>query len=57
MGWPAVIILHTVAGKPLGVRLGRDLIFDSDPMTVSIDGEKFEVRETKNEIDAIIRDV
>ena len=57
MGWPAVIILHTVAGKPLGVRLGRDLIYETDPVIVQIDGEKFKVRETKKEIDAIIRDV
>ena len=57
MGWPAVIILHTVAGKPLGVRLGRDLIYETDPVIVSIDGEAFEIRETKDEIAAIIRDV
>jgi hypothetical protein len=57
MGWPAVIILHTVAGKPLGVRLGRDLIYETDPVIVSIDGEAFEIRETKEEIAAIIRDV
>ena len=55
--WPAVIIVHTLAGKPIGVRLGRDLIYDSDPVIVSIDGKEFEVRETKKEIDEIIRDI
>ena len=49
--------MHTVAGKPLGVRLGRDLIYETDPVIVSIDGEAFEIRETKEEIAAIIRDV
>ena len=55
--WPAVIILHTLAGKPFGVRLGRDLIYDTDPVMVVIGGKDIEVRESKKEIDEIIRDV
>ncbi len=55
--WPAIIIVHTIAGKPLAVRVGRDLIYDTDPVMVVIDGEEFTVRETKQEIDAIIREV
>jgi len=55
--WPAVIIVHTLAGKPIGVRLGRDLIYETVPVRVVIDGVDYLVRETKKEIDEIIRDV
>lgn len=52
----AIIILHTIAGKPLGVRLGLDSIHDTDPpVIIQIDGEKYTVRETKEEIAEIIR--
>ena len=56
MAWPAVIILHTHDGKPLGFRVGRDLLYETDPVMVNIDGKDILVRETKKEIETIIRD-
>ncbi len=54
--WPAIIIVHTLAGRHLAVRVGRDLIYDTDPVIVSIDGVEYPVRETKQEIETIIRE-
>jgi hypothetical protein len=46
-------------GKPLGVKVGRDLFYDTDPVIVQIqfDGKEYTVRETKQEIEKLIREV
>jgi hypothetical protein len=56
-----IICLHRIRpgkpDKPVAVHVGRDRMFMSlRPVEVSIGPDRFEVRETRSEVEAIIKD-
>ena len=51
MNWP-IVFLHTLDGRAIAVRVGRDKIVHR---TVEIDGHMVQVRETVTEIAKLIR--
>lgn len=52
-----IICVHALNGRPMFVRLGEDKILRSEkPVVVVIGGQRYEVRESRKEIEKFIRD-
>lgn len=52
-----IICVHRLkGGRPLCVHVGRDKIVSAKPVVVVVAGERIEVRESKKEIDALVKD-
>ena len=53
-----IVFLHTTDGHPIAFHIGRDRIFatGNGPVVAEVHGTRFEVKETKAQIEAVIRD-
>ena len=52
-----IICVHALNGRPMFVRLGKDkILLSKKPVVIVLDDQRYEVRETRKEIEDFIKD-